>query len=332
MIDTSGLDAIAQEQAEDAPARLAQWMQQALGADLAAWFDARWQPAGLTCTGLEYGGDAEIGRAWRKVLGTQAPKNYLGWNPELPRPSQINSLRKGIADLAAAAKSLDTQPPIVRYQYAPHGIVDQRRALLFDGRRFLGWLGGVRRADTPAFETDRVQATDAQLPAVRAILRAHQVAARLHLDDSGMAGSNALVFSFGGRLVHGTKGAVAWLSDRRREYILALIRALEAKKGFTGYVDGVEVGLSRLATKLGRTHVLVTLSATSPALLHPFFELSPRQREVAGYVASGFSAPEVAEKLGISPATVRVHLRAIYDILGIASRAELGRLFESSLR
>ena len=122
-----------------------------------------------------------------------------------------------------------------------------------------------------------------------------------------------------------------WLTDRRRDYVLALLRAHRAAQRFVGFLDGVEIGLSRLDA-LGRVHVLVTLSATDPALLHPFHDLSPRQREVAEYMARGFTAPEVAGFLGISPATVRVHLKSVYAVLGITSRAELGRLYESGTR
>lgn len=53
--------------------------------------------------------------------------------------------------------------------------------------------------------------------------------------------------------------------------------------------------------------------------------LTPRQREVADLLAHGATAPEVARHLGVAVETVRTHVKAIYDKLGIASRAELAR-------
>lgn len=52
--------------------------------------------------------------------------------------------------------------------------------------------------------------------------------------------------------------------------------------------------------------------------------LTPREREVAALVALGYTNREVAEALGISPATVAVHLRSILRELGVRSRAAVG--------
>jgi two-component system nitrate/nitrite response regulator NarP len=51
--------------------------------------------------------------------------------------------------------------------------------------------------------------------------------------------------------------------------------------------------------------------------------LSPREREIVNLVAAGDRPPEIAQKLGISPGTVKVHLHRIYEKLGVGSRAEL---------
>jgi two-component system nitrate/nitrite response regulator NarL len=49
--------------------------------------------------------------------------------------------------------------------------------------------------------------------------------------------------------------------------------------------------------------------------------LTTREREVLKLVAAGHSAPEIADKIHLSPATVKSHLQAIYDKLGVAERA-----------
>ncbi len=51
-------------------------------------------------------------------------------------------------------------------------------------------------------------------------------------------------------------------------------------------------------------------------------DLSPREREVLDLVARGFSSPEIARLLGLSPHTVKTHVRHIYEKLEVTSRGE----------
>ena len=53
--------------------------------------------------------------------------------------------------------------------------------------------------------------------------------------------------------------------------------------------------------------------------------LSAREAEVLGLVAEGFTDPEVAEKLYLSPRTVGQHLRSVYRKLGVRSRTAATR-------
>jgi two-component system nitrate/nitrite response regulator NarL len=49
--------------------------------------------------------------------------------------------------------------------------------------------------------------------------------------------------------------------------------------------------------------------------------LSPREHEILERAANGFSAPDIARDLHISTATVKTHLRNIYEKLGVSERA-----------
>jgi two-component system nitrate/nitrite response regulator NarP len=51
--------------------------------------------------------------------------------------------------------------------------------------------------------------------------------------------------------------------------------------------------------------------------------LTPRERAVAGLVAQGKRNREIAEELGISEGTVKIHLHRIYEKLGVGNRTEL---------
>jgi DNA-binding NarL/FixJ family response regulator len=50
--------------------------------------------------------------------------------------------------------------------------------------------------------------------------------------------------------------------------------------------------------------------------------LSKREAEVLGYIARGYSDKEVAEALGLTPATVRSYLKTIYGKLHVHSRTQ----------
>lgn len=56
---------------------------------------------------------------------------------------------------------------------------------------------------------------------------------------------------------------------------------------------------------------------------HRLGQLSPRELEVARRYASGLSSKEVAQQLGLSPATVRSFLQKIYQKLDIGDKAQL---------
>jgi two-component system nitrate/nitrite response regulator NarL len=49
--------------------------------------------------------------------------------------------------------------------------------------------------------------------------------------------------------------------------------------------------------------------------------LTPREREVLLLTADGLSAPEIARRLQLGPATVRSHLQNLYEKLGVSDRA-----------
>ena len=49
--------------------------------------------------------------------------------------------------------------------------------------------------------------------------------------------------------------------------------------------------------------------------------LSPREREVLELIAEGLSAPDIAKRLHVSPATVKTHLQSLYEKLGVSDRA-----------
>ena len=72
------------------------------------------------------------------------------------------------------------------------------------------------------------------------------------------------------------------------------------------------------------TFIASVAEIVSAPLGHPFLEeLSEREREVLTHLMAGTRVPAIAEKLFISPNTVRNHLKAIYRKLDVSSQNEL---------
>jgi DNA-binding NarL/FixJ family response regulator len=76
------------------------------------------------------------------------------------------------------------------------------------------------------------------------------------------------------------------------------------------------------ATRADETHATETLMAQ---------RLSRREQEIVRHTASGLSNQEVADKLGISEATVKAHLTHVFVKLGVRDRAQLSALYHRRL-
>lgn len=54
----------------------------------------------------------------------------------------------------------------------------------------------------------------------------------------------------------------------------------------------------------------------------PFPDLTSREREILGLIAQGYSNPEIASRLFLSPKTVRNNISSIFDKLHVSDRAQ----------
>lgn len=78
------------------------------------------------------------------------------------------------------------------------------------------------------------------------------------------------------------------------------------------------------ATVLGRP---AEAAIAAPTLrLGQLSPLTPRETDVARFVADGLTNHQIASELGLSPHTVNFHLRRIFRKLSISGRAQLGNL------
>ena len=79
---------------------------------------------------------------------------------------------------------------------------------------------------------------------------------------------------------------------------------------------GTHEDLERVLAAAGDASIAPTAAS------HSILTLSKREKEVLGLVAQGLSNIEIGQRLFISPVTVKVHVRHIFEKLGVKSRAE----------
>ncbi len=84
-------------------------------------------------------------------------------------------------------------------------------------------------------------------------------------------------------------------------------------------IRAVRRGDAVLAAAVAR-RALAGLGRSDPS--NPFPQLTPREFEVLAHLAAGKSNKEIAEKLGISPNTVKTQVASLYQKLEVQRRTQ----------
>lgn len=241
------------------------------------------------------------------------------WNPALPRPSECQQF-VGMHHGPVPLEDIRASRTYHAF-YEPLGLQDHARALLYDGERFVAWLG-VMREDAASFEPADLARLNRCVPMlVGAMVAADNM--RRGWDDVPLH----LIFDAESlRLRLASPRASEWLSTYRRSRILDFLRALRADSSRSVcFIDGYALCAAKLVGNDGPAfHVNVRLPA--PITRSPAAALTAREHEVAKLAALGATAREMAEDLEISAETVRGHIKSIYKKLEVGSRAELAAM------
>jgi DNA-binding NarL/FixJ family response regulator len=102
------------------------------------------------------------------------------------------------------------------------------------------------------------------------------------------------------------------LKGASAEEVLQVIRAVTEGQALFG--PAIAVRLMNYFKDLGTRPVTSTQS--------PFPELTERELEILHLISQGLNNPEIAQKLVLSPKTVRNHITNIFSKLQVANRAQ----------
>jgi DNA-binding NarL/FixJ family response regulator len=154
----------------------------------------------------------------------------------------------------------------------------------------------------------------------------------MDLDMDEMSGADALKEIVGKGL---TCRVLVLTMHAEEEYLVPLLEA-----GAAGYlvksvadrelVDAVRaVAKGDMYVRQSAAHVLARrLTRKDPAQAERdrYDKLTDRERDVLRFVAQGYSAPEIGEKLFISPKTVDTYKQRIHEKIGLAHRSDYVQL------
>jgi DNA-binding CsgD family transcriptional regulator len=309
---------------EHVRARCLAWIRHLAGAPIAAWYTMT-EVAGHPAPShwLEDAAPGWTGVADRALrnMGEFA----TGWpvgSPHRPRRDWDSHFYEGSV-LWPDRRQLE-QSLMYRRVWAPLGMRDQIRLLVYRGGRFVGWVGAVRGENDPLFgETERA----ALQPLVGSIAAALTAADAAQTRGGDWGASADLVVRPDGAIEYANGNLRAWLARRaRRDRVAALIR--QADRGHAEgrtFVDGAQARWTRPQGAQGGTRYLLHLSWPEPVQLAPEAELTEMQREVAELASSGATLREIGDALGITRHTARSHLRACYRHFGVNARTDLAK-------
>ncbi len=285
--------------------------------DFIAWFTMHEVDGVQRYSGMQTWGDLHAGSIVSQLEG-QATLAH--WDPTSPPARDVNHFRAG------AQRRLREERDAWDDVYVPAGLQHTRRMLVYDGDRFVAWIGTHRLRDgrdfTPREQSGLERFETALLTAVLAEAR---------MDRPPPPEGANLLLDAGGRIEMACAAGKRWLTASRRQMVSSAARRLDG--GGDGaapfLLDGAVVRVVRLCGD-GPSRYLFALSAASPARRSPVSGLTPRQREVAELAGAGATVPDIARILGRSTETVRSHLKAIYRELHVSNRVELAELLRDA--
>lgn len=155
-----------------------------------------------------------------------------------------------------------------------------------------------------------------------ALDRMREVPSDIVLVDQSAGLRTALQFVSDLRQIAPASNAILWVHEQSEiDAFRAIQMGVRAVLRKTVALDTLLDCIRTVA--LGNIWMEQSGDANSHSGLRPSPKLTPREREIAGCVCKGMRNREIAERLTITPGTVKVHLMHIFEKTGVKDRFEL---------
>ncbi|MGY1681813.1 helix-turn-helix transcriptional regulator [Geodermatophilus sp. SYSU D01176] len=289
------------------------------------------------------------------VATNVSPSLYRGLVAHELATDDVNSFarlarrRRPVARLGAATGGHLERSSRHRRLYAPEGFGDELRAVVRTGDACWGEICLTRRADAPAFSAADEEWMAGLLGHVASGLR---TALAVTGGPPVSGGPGVLVLDGDDRVEVRSEEADRWLRDLPDAgadpppVVVAVAR--QARLLAAGTVSGGPAK-ARVRGRSGRyvlvrgtclagsgeqdppaVRVAVVVEPAGRAELAPVVlalgDLTPREQQVTQLLLAGGSVPDIAQRLWISPHTLRDHVKAVFAKLRVSSRPELAAL------
>lgn len=256
------------------------------------------------------------------------------------------------AGLRLATDDRPTRSPRFTELVDPNGFDDELRGVLrVDGNPW-AMVALFRSDGSPPFGSDEIDlVASLSAPLASAVRRQARPGAqgRAAVDDHpGM-----MLFAADGVLISADEPARAWLDELTGEEsdtgglevpLPMVVVSMLMRAQASADQDGRAVATARVrSAATGRwfscyasclrdtdgqiDHTALVVEPANAAVIAPLFaeayELSPREQQIVRLLARGRGTSEIAEQLQLSRHTVRDHIKAVFNKVGVSSRGEL---------
>jgi DNA-binding CsgD family transcriptional regulator len=282
------------------------------------------------------------------------------WELELQTAevNQHRTLARGprhVGILSAATDGDLARSPRWTELLRPGGIRDELRAALVLGELCWGSLALYRERSSGGYTPEEAGLLEGLVAPLARGLRAGLMRQAPRFDET-VEGPGLLILGSDLARVASTPQADRWLArlgptptpgqlPAAVYAVVARVRALEARQTPIQLAPRTRLSIgdgrwlvlqaARLYGPGSQGQVAVVLGPARPADLAPLlvygFGLSARERAVAEHTLEGRSTAQIAAGLGITPYTVRDHLKAIFAKVGVRSRRELGQVLAARI-
>ncbi len=280
------------------------------------------------------------------VRGLPADQCRPAWEfeflvPDVLKYADIARSGRPVADLHDATAGRPERSPRFRHFSAATGLRSEVRVTFTAGGATYG-IAQLNRGGASRFTEDEKRWLER---AVRPVARGLR---RALLDPPTEAaaerGPGIVLVDRDGEVVSATPQATDWLGELHPELltgggVLPFYANALAVRTRAALEDGEPAPRARLRTRRGvwllmhgqplpgTDHLALVIAPAKGSDVAPLiveaYGLSARELDVARAIARGLKTAEIADHLHLSPHTVRDHVKAIFEKVGVSSRGEL---------